>query len=187
MLQIIFGSIMGFSLLYALVSGQGGACVSAMLEGADSAVQSAFSMAGGFAFFCGLIRILEKAGAVRFLSRLLAPFLKRLLGPSLPDNALDYVTMNFTANMLGLGNAATPMGIEAAKRMANGAAASNALCLFLVINASSVQLLPSTVIALRAAAGSASPGAIALPSLWATSLSTLAGILSCKLLEGKKA
>ena len=187
MLQVIFGGMTGLSLLYALLTGQGAACVSAMLKGAESAVESALAMAGGFAFFCGLIRILEKAGTVRFLSRLLSPLLKRLLGPSLPDNALDYVTMNFTANMLGLGNAATPMGMEAARRMAQGDTASNALCLFLVINASSVQLLPSTVITLRAAAGSQAPGAIVWPALLATSLSTLAGILSCKLMEGKKA
>ena len=187
MLQIIFGGMTALSLLYALISGRGSACVSALLEGADSAVQAALSMAGGFAFFCGLIRIPEKAGAVRSLSRLLSPFFEKLLGPSLPDNALDYVTLNFTANMLGLGNAATPMGIEAAKRMAAGDTASNALCLFLVINASSVQLFPSTVIALRAAAGSQAPGVIAFPALLATGLSTLAGILSCKLMEGKNA
>ena len=186
MLQIMFGGMTGLSLLYSLLTGRGNTGVSALLQGADSAVQAVLSMAGGFAFFCGLIRILEKAGAVRFLSRLLSPFLKKLLGPSLPDSALDYVTMNFTANMLGLGNAATPMGVEAAKRMAAGSTASNALCLFLVINASSVQLLPSTVIALRAAAGSQAPGAIIFPTLLATFLSTLAGILSCKLMEGKQ-
>ena len=185
MIQGIFGGLMGLSLLYALIKGEGGACVSALLQGADSAVASVISMAGGLAFFCGLIHILKKAGALSFLSRLLSPLLRRLMGPSLPDTALDYVTMNLTANMLGLGNAATPMGIQAAKAMARGESATNALCLFLVINASSVQLLPSTVISLRAAAGSASPGAIVLPTLIATLLSTLAGILSCKLLEKK--
>lgn len=185
MVQIIFGVLTGFSLLYALIRGDGAACVLAMLEGADNAVQAALSMAGGFAFFCGLICILKKAGAVGFLSRRFSPLLKRLLGPTLPDNALDYVSMNLAANMLGLGNAATPMGIEAAKRMARGESATNALCLFLVINASSVQLLPSTVISLRAAAGSAAPGAIVLPTLITTLLSTLAGILSCKLWEKK--
>jgi len=132
----------------------------------------------------GEILVLLYDGAIRFLSRLLSPGLQRLMGPSLPDTALDYVTMNLTANMLGLGNAATPMGMKAAQAMAQGETATNALCLFLVINASSVQLLPSTVISLRAAAGSASPGAIVLPTLAATLVSTLAGILSCKLWEG---
>ena len=101
----------------------------------------------------------------------------------IPADALDYVTMNLAANMLGLGNAATPMGVEAARRMAAGERAGDALCFFLVLNASSVQLLPTTVIALRAAAGSQAPGQIALPALVSTLISTLAGALSCKLAE----
>ena len=186
MLQVIFGCLLGLSLLYALARGQGAEVVTAMLAAAESAVETALALAGGFAFFCGLIAILRRAGAVRFLSRLAAPGLRRLMGPELPADALDYVTMNLTANLLGLGNAATPMGIEAAKRLAAGERASNALCLFLVINASSVQLMPTTVIALRAAAGSVSPGAVTGPALAATLLSTVAGIAACKLMEGKK-
>ena len=92
--------------------------------------------------------------------------------------------MNLTANLLGLGNAATPMGIEAARRMGKGnGTASNALCLFLVINASSVQIFPASVIALRAAAGSADPARIVLPALIATGVSTIVGIASCKCAE----
>lgn len=186
MLQWIFGGLIGLSLLYALLTGQGAAPVTEMLRAAGEAVKTALTLAGGFAFFCGLIAILRRAGAVRFLSRRAGPALRRLMGPELPEDALDYVTMNLTANLLGLGNAATPMGVEAAKRMAAGETAGNALCLFLVLNASSVQLLPTTVIALRAAAGSSSPGAIAGPTLAATLISTLAGVVACKLLEGKK-
>ena len=85
--------------------------------------------------------------------------------------------------MLGLGNAATPMGIEASRRLAEKGRATDALCLFLVINASSVQLLPTTVIALRAAAGSRQPGIIAWPAFLATALSTATGILCCKAAE----
>lgn len=186
MLQVIFGCFVGLSLLYALARGRGAEVVTAMLAAAESGVETALALAGGFAFFCGLIAILRRAGAMRFLSRLAAPGLRWLMGPELPADALDYVTMNLTANVLGLGNAATPMGIEAAKRMATGERASNALCLFLVINASSVQLMPTTVIALRAAAGSASPGAVTGPAFIATLFSTAAGIAACKLLEGKK-
>lgn len=186
MIQILFGGFMGAALLYALIQGAGEQVVAAMLSGAEEAVTTALSLAGGFAFFCGLIAILRRAGAVGWLSRHLAPGLKRLLGEEVPGDVLENVTMNLTANMLGLGNAATPMGIAAAQGLARAGRATNALCLFLVVNASSVQLLPTTVIALRAAAGSASPGAIAGPALAASLVSTLAGILSCKLMEGRE-
>ena len=174
MLQIIFGGMLGGGVLFSLLTGQGAAVFPALLGAAQEGVETAL--------FCGLIGILRAAGAVGALSRLTAPLLRRLMG-EIPADALDYVTMNLAANMLGLGNAATPMGVEAARRMAAGERADDALCFFLVLNASSVQLLPTTVIALRAAAGSQAPGQIALPALVSTLISTLAGALSCKLAE----
>ena len=180
MLQAIFGGLTGVSLLYGLIRGTADQVMAAMLAAAGEAVQAALALAGGFAFFCGMMAILRRSGAVEGLGRLLSPLLRRLMGQDLPREALAPVTLNLTANLLGLGNAATPMGIEASRRLAEHGRASNALCLFLVINASSVQLLPATVIALRAAAGSANPGIIILPSFIATSLSTLTGILCCK-------
>ena len=182
MLQIIFGGMLGGGVLFSLLTGQGAAVFPALLGAAQEGVETAISLAGGFALFCGLIGILRAAGAVGALSRLTAPLLRRLMG-EIPADALDYVTMNLAANMLGLGNAATPMGVEAARRMAAGERADDALCFFLVLNASSVQLLPTTVIALRAAAGSQAPGQLALPALVSTLISTLAGALSCKLAE----
>lgn len=185
MLHWLLGGMLGTALLYGLMVGRGEAIITSLLSGAEDGVDTAFSLAGSFAFFCGMMEILSRAGAMDWLARKAAPFLKILLGKSLPDEALSPVAMNLTANLLGLGNAATPMGIEAAKRMARGDTASNALCLFLVINASSVQLMPTTVIALRAAAGSVSPGSIICPTLLATLISTLSGIFACKILEEK--
>lgn len=186
MLHLIFGCLLAFSLLFALLTGQGDTVMAALLAGADGGVSAALSLAGGFAFFCGMIEILRQAGILELLAKRLAPLLRLLLGKGVPDAALAPAAMNLAANMLGLGNAATPMGMEAARRMASGEAASNALCLFLVINASSVQLLPSTVISLRAAAGSLSPGAVTGPGLLASLISTAAGILACRLMEGKE-
>ena len=183
MLQFLFGALMGFSLLYGLARGTEAETVAAMLGGAGEAVASAIAMAGGFAFFCGMLSILRRAGAAEWLGRRLSPLLRRLLGPTLPKEALESAALNLTANLLGLGNAATPMGVEACRRMAAADGASNALCLFLVINSSSVQLLPTTVIALRAAAGSGAPGSIALPAFLATAFSTLTGIAACKIAE----
>ncbi len=181
MLQGIFGGMLGLSLIWGLAAGKGDQTAAAMLKGAEEAVQTAIMLTGAYAFFCGMLNILRKAGAAERMGQALLPLLRRLFGAGLPAEALEPVTMNLTANLLGLGNAATPMGIEAAKRMGEGhAAASNALCLFLVINASSVQLFPASVIALRAAAGSADPARIVLPTLIATGVSTIVGIVCCK-------
>ena len=184
MMQWVFGLMILFSLLYASLLSQGENVAQGMLVAAGDAVTFSIQMAGGFAFFCGMANILRASGAVNRLSKLFSPVLRFLLGPDLSPDAMEYAVLNLTCNALGLGNAATPLGVEAAKRMAvHGDAAGNALCMFLVINSSSVQLLPTTVISLRAAAGSKAPGAIALPALFATAVSTLVGILSCKLLE----
>jgi len=183
MLQIIFGTLTGLSLLYGLIRGQGEGVIQAMLAAAGDGVATALSMAGGFAFFCGMIAILQRAGAMEWISRLARPILKKLMGSDIPPDALRYITMNLCANFLGMGNAATPMGIAAAKCLANGERAGNALCLFLVLNAASVEIVPSTVITLRAAAGSMQPGSITLPTLLVTLLSAVAGVISCKLME----
>ena len=184
MLQRVFGGMMVISLVGGMISGSGEATVFSMLNAASEAVQTAIALTGAYAFFCGLLNIVRKAGVAEGLGKALFPALKRLFGDGLPADALEPVTMNLTANLLGLGNAATPIGIEAARRMGKGnGTASNALCLFLVINASSVQLFPTSVIALRAAAGSADPTRIVLPTLIATSVSTAVGIVSCKCAE----
>ena len=182
-LQGIFALLTAAALAAGAARGRLDSVVNAMLSGAQEGVTAALTMAGGFAFFCGWIGVLRRAGAVTILARGARRPLRRLLGAGLTEDALEPVAVNLAANALGLGNAATPFGMEAARRMASGDAAGNALCMFLVINSSSVQLLPATVIALRAAAGSADPGGIALPALIATALSTLVGIVSCKIAE----
>lgn len=184
MLQWIFGGMAGLSLLWGIAAGNGGQVAAQMLKAAEEAVGTALALAGAYAFFCGMLNIIRKAGVAEGLGRLLSPALKKLFGGGLPQDALEPVTVNLTANLLGLGNAATPMGIEAARRMGKGTErASDALCLFLVINASSVQLFPATVIALRAAAGSANPGCVTLPTFAATAVSTAVGIICCKCAE----
>jgi len=183
LLQWLFGGMMGAAVIYGLIRGQGDAVMGGLLQGAEGAVAAALSMAGGFAFFCGLIGILEKAGAMQALARRLAPLMGAMMGREADGKAMEYIAMNLCANFLGMGNAATPMGIAAARRLAQGERASNALCLFLVMNAASVEILPTSVIALRAAAGSANAGAVALPSFLATFISAIAGIGCCKLAE----
>lgn len=183
MIQAIFGIFMGGGLLFSLIRGQDDAALTALIAAAQEGVQTAISLAGGFALFCGMMGILRASGTAEKLARRMEKPLRLLLGRGANPEALPFVALNLTCNLLGLGNAATPMGLEAARRMGDGGRASDALCMFLIINASSVQLLPTTVIALRSAAGSLSPGDIVVPTIIATGISTMVGILSCKVME----
>lgn len=183
MLNYVFLGILGVSILYSLMQGTGEQVTEAMLAAAQEGVETALALSGGFAFFCGLMEIGRRAGAVSALRRALEALLRRLMGKDLPSDTLDYVTMNLAANFLGLGNAATPMGLEAARRMGRQPRAGNALCLFLVLNASALQMLPTTVLSLRVAAGSAQPGVIIGPGMAVSGIATMVGIISCKLWE----
>ena len=175
--------------VYAACTGSLDAVAEAALNAGRDALETSFTLMGGFIFFGGITGILEKAGAVTWLRRRLHRPLQWLFGPDISSEAMEAVTMNLSANMLGLGNAATPMGMRAARLMTPPGAQtpSAALCMLLVINATSVQLLPSSVIALRSAAGSARPDMIVWPSLAASTVSTLVGILLCRLMERLRA
>lgn len=165
-----------------LGAGDGG---DAMTRSAVEAVQLSIRMAGSFALFTGLLEIVRESGAMRLLQRLLRRPLAFLFpGVDPQGEAAQAMSVNIAANMLGLGNAATPMGIramEALGRGRGGDAATDAMCMFMVLNASSVQLFPTSVVALRSAAGSAAPASIVLPTLIATAVSTATGIFFCKL------
>ncbi len=184
-MQILVGTMLAGALLFGVFSGRGDAVFEGILQGASGAVGVVMELMGSFAIFCGLMNILSHGGGVEFVNRRLKRPLKWLI-PGADEEALSFVTGNLAANMLGLGNAATPLGMEAAKRLAKGEKATAALSMFLVINASSVQLIPSTVVAMRTAAGARDPGAVILPAFLATTLSTLTGILLCKWRERKR-
>lgn len=158
----------------------------AAMEGARGAVELCISLAGVLCLWSGFMELLKQCGLERKLARLFRPLLGRLL----PQSARDEETMaavsgNFSANLLGLGNAATPLGIRAARRMALGAEgrATDELCRLVVLNTASVQLLPTTVAAVRAGCGAASPFDI-LPAVWVSSLlSVSVGLLAARILE----
>lgn len=158
-----------------------------LLESASVAAKLALGLVGVLALWMGLLRVAEAAGLVAALARLLRPLLRRLF-PEVPEDhpALGAMVMNIAANLLGLGNAATPLGLEAMKQLQtlnpHKQTATNAMCLFLAINTSGLTLIPARTIALRAEHGSASPTAILLPTLLATLASTATAILAAKLL-----
>ena len=178
----IFTGIMVISLLGAVLLGRGAELASATVQGAQSGVTLAISMAGSICLWTGAGKVMEKAGFTAFLSKLLKP----ILGIVFPSTKTDTqvagsLSANICANFLGLGNAATPMGIQAAQRLAaktgNGIA-SNELCRLIVLNTASIQLIPANVAAIRTSLGCATPFDI-LPAVWVTSVcSALLGLLA---------
>jgi len=163
------------SVICSLFSPENRNLAAAALEGAQAGVTLAVSMAGTICLWSGVGKLLEAAGATGLLSRLLSPVLGRLFPGTKHDPMLAHdLSANICANFLGLGNAATPMGISAARRMKRGDAATDELCRFLVLNTASIQLIPANVAALRTTLGCTTPFDI-LPAVWVTSF-TSAGL-----------
>lgn len=174
------------SLLFGITHGTLDAVANAALDGADSAVQLCLSMAGILCLWSGVMEIMNVCGLSNGLARLFRPLLRRLLPQASKDEkTLAALSANLSANLLGLGNAATPLGIQAARRMARGCGgvASNELCLLVVLNTASIQLLPATIASLRSAAGCQTPFDI-LPAVWFSSiLSVTVGLLTAHVLS----
>ena len=169
----------------ALVSGRAAEAGAAVLAGAGEAVCFSLELAGGICLWSAVLELLERCGAARLLARLLRPLLARLFPRAAGDGkTLEALTENVSANLLGLGNAATPAGIRATQGMARlGEPARDELCLLVVLNTASLQLLPATIASLRASAGAASPFDI-LPAVWFSTLCSLtAGLGSAALLR----
>lgn len=169
---------------YGLLAGNGPAVAAAAVEGAAAAVELCLTMAGIMCLWMGVMEVMKRSGLAEKLSRLLRPILSRLYPDFKNDReTMDAISANVSANLLGLGNAATPLGIQAARRMAKKTpgAASDSLCMLVVCNTASIQLIPTTVAALRQAAGCATPFDI-LPAVWlASGVSIVVGILAAKL------
>ena len=181
----IWTGMIAASVLYGLINGTIGAVGNAAMAGAAAAVDLCLSMAGIMCLWSGVMSIMKASGLMDGLSRLFRPILGRLLPRACQDpDTLAALSGNVSANLLGLGNAATPLGIRAARRMAQGCGgrASNELCTLVVLNTASIQLLPTTVAGVRAALGAQSAFDI-LPAVWlASALSVAAGLLAAKAL-----
>ena len=162
------------SVVFAVFRGSVDETVNACLTGAASSVEIVLSFAGIMCFWSGLLRIAEKSGAMQTLSKLISP-VTGLIFPKLDKSsaAMQYITANMSANMLGVGNAATPAGICAMEELdrlnGNREYPGDEMSLFTVLNTSSIQLVPTTVIAMRAAAGSQNPDII-IPAVLTVSL-----------------
>ena len=172
------------SILCGLATGRGELVAAAAVEGAQAAVELCVSIAGMLCLWTGVMEIMRRSGLAEGLSRLLRPVLSALFPQVSKDRGvMDSISANVSANLLGLGNAATPLGIEAVRRMERKSpgTASDAMCMLVVCNTDSIQLIPTTVASVRAAAGSSAPFDI-LPAVWlASALSVGVGIAACKL------
>ena len=183
-MSVIWTVMVGAAILCGLATGNGGAVARGALDGAAAGVELCLSMMGVLCLWMGVMKVMERSGLAGGLSRLLRPVLRKLY-PDFAGNGpvMDAVSANLSANLLGLGNAATPLGLEASRLMAERTpgVASDGLCMLVVCNTASLQLIPTTVASLRAAAGSAAPFDI-LPAVWLASIiSVTAGVTAAKL------
>lgn len=172
----IWTGLLLLSVVASLALGNGASLAAAVPKGAQAGLELAISLAGSICLWCGVGKLMEKSGLTQFLSRLFSPLLGRIFPSFQKDPILaGYLSSNVCANFLGLGNAATPMGMQAAQRLARGKdAATDELCRLIVLNTASIQLIPANVAAIRAGLGAGSPFDI-LPAVWVTSV-TSAGI-----------
>ena len=185
-MNFIWSFMMIISIITAVITGRVDETVNAVFEGASTAVSTLISFAGAMCFWTGIMKISEKSGVSDVIRRFIAPIVTRLF-PGSSDTAQKYISMNITANILGMGNAATPMGMLAAQTLdaenPMPEKPSANMCMLVVLNTTSFQLLPTTILALRAAAGSQNPTSIILPVWIVSSVAVCAGVLSVKLLS----
>ena len=192
-MTVIWTGMVVLSILCGLATGRGPEVAAAAVEGTSAAVQLALSIAGMLCLWTGVMEVMRQSGLADQLSRLLSPILRQLFPQAARDReAMDSISANVSANLLGLGSAATPLGLEAARGLARRSpgVASDSLCMLVVCNTASIQLIPTTVASVRLAAGCATPFDI-LPTVWlASAVSVAVGVLAAKIMgrvwRGKK-
>lgn len=202
-MNLLWGGMILVGILYGAVTGNLGAVTEAAVDSAKEAVNLCVVMAGVTSLWVGLMKIAEKSGLIRQITGKMEPFL-HFLFPEIPREhpSWKYIASNIIANILGLGWAATPAGLRAMEELAvleeerrSGKAegpvrkkgvAGNEMCVFLILNISSLQLIPVNVIAYRSQYGSTDPAAVVGPGIVATLVSTAAAVIFCKVVLGRK-
>lgn len=185
MLNAIWLGMMVISVITGICTGRLDAVVEAVTSSAKISVEIALGLIGVMAFWLGIMQIVNDSGLAVHIRRALKPVM-RFLFPHIPEDhpAMSAMIMNMSANMLGLANAATPLGLKAMEELqklnTSAFEASHEMCMFLAINTSSIQLIPVTSIAILAANGAIHPGAIVVTALIATSISTIVAVIAAK-------
>lgn len=187
-MNYIFYFLIVSSIIFGVINHRTQDVVNAILSGADLSVKIAFSLIGIMAFWLGIMRIAEKSGLVKILAKLINPITKRLFNELPEDNpAVGNIALSFSANALGLTNAATPIGLRVMEELQtqnkDKKSASNSMCLFLAMNTAGFQIIPATVIAILVAVGSKNPTEIILPTMIVTSTAFISAIIVAKILQ----
>ena len=180
----MWGGMMALAIVLLVSSGRPGEVLLAGLKGAQGGVNLALGLAAAYALWSGLLNLAQKAGGTQTLSRWIRPVVRRLLPNASKGAAAQHVAVNLSANMLGMGNAATPAGLEAIRLMADPSrpgVATDEICMLLIVNISSLQLIPTTIITMRMTAGAANPADIVVSTLLATAATTVSAVLFAKL------
>ncbi|WP_243112530.1 MULTISPECIES: nucleoside recognition domain-containing protein [Acutalibacteraceae] len=188
LLNYIWAGMILFSVICAVITGRMEQLSGAVLSGASDAVTLVLTMTGMMCAWTGLMKIADEGGLTALLSKALNPIMRLLFPDCKPGGpAVKAMCMNITANLLGLGNAATPLGIAAMKELKKNnptQTADNSMATFVVLNTASIQLIPTFLGTMRAQYGSAAPFDI-LPAVWITSVcSVIVGLTAAKLMEG---
>lgn len=188
-MNLIWGFMIIISIIVSIITGRVDETVNAIFEGASTAVSTLISFAGALCFWTGIMKIAQNCGISDFIGKIIYPVIIRIF-PDSSDKAREYISLNITANILGMGNAATPMGMMAMQTLDSENEtphkASDNMCMLVVLNTTSFQILPATVIALRAASGSIAPASV-ITAVWFTSLFALiTAVTSVKLSQKLK-
>lgn len=187
-MNYIFYFLIVISIIAGAVNGKLGDVVNAILSGAELSVKVAFSLIGIMALWLGMMKIAEKSGLVTIISKIIKPVTKRIFNEIPEDSpAIGDIAMNFSANALGLANAATPIGIRAMEELQkhnkDKSSASNSMCTFLAMNTAGFQLIPATVIAVLVGVGYKNPTSIIAPTLLVTTISFVSAIILAKIFQ----
>jgi len=186
-MNYIFYLLIVLSIVFGAINGKMSDVVNAILSGAELSVKVAFSLIGIMAFWLGIMRIAEKSGLVKLIAKLIKPITKWLF-KEIPENspALGNVALSFSANALGLANAATPIGLKVMEELQNNnkdkESASNAMCMFLAMCTAGFQIIPATVIAVLVGAGAKNPTDIIIPTMIVTAIAFVSSIVIAKIL-----
>ena len=186
MLNYLWSFMILAGLLFGAVCGNLGEVTQGLIESAQDAVALGITMLGMMTFWCGIMEIGKQAGLLEWFTQKMNPLLNFLFPDPKPDHpARAPIAVNIVANVLGLGMASTPAGLLAMQELdeKRDGRATNAMCTFLVLNISSLQLIPVSMIAYRSQYGSPDPGAVIGPALLATSCSTLTAVIFCKIMQ----
>lgn len=185
MMNAFWGIIILASLLFGLIAGQKGELITALITGANDAVILVFNLAGAYMVWMGLMEVANDMGVVKKLSNAVQPLLKKLFPKS--KSAVAPITLNLAANFFGLGSAATPFGIKAMQELQkynpHPAIATTEMCMFITLNASALELLPTTVLSMRAAAASNNVYIVVVPTFIASIAAFATAVLCCKFFE----